>query len=129
MIYGIGTDIVSVLRMAENLRRYGDRFAQRILADNELDEYRRYAKPAHFVAKRFAAKEAAVKALGMGFREGISLRQIAVIHDGLGKPVLQFHGEALRFVEQNGITRSHISLSDEDHYAIAYVILTTEPTS
>lgn len=115
--------------MADNLKRYGDRFAQRILAENELDEFQTYAKPAHFVAKRFAAKEAAVKALGMGFRAGISLRQIAVIHDSFGKPVLQFHGEALRFAEQNGITRSYISLSDEDHYAIAYVILTLEPSS
>jgi holo-[acyl-carrier protein] synthase len=129
LIYGIGTDIVSVSRMADNLKRYGDRFAQRILADNELEEFRTNVKPAHFVAKRFAAKEAAVKAFGMGFRVGISLRHIAVIHDGFGKPVLQFHGEALRFVEQNGITRSYISLSDEDHYAIAYVILTLEPSS
>ncbi|HEX22459.1 MAG TPA: holo-[acyl-carrier-protein] synthase, partial [Chromatiales bacterium] len=68
MIYGIGTDIVGVSRLQTNLDRYGERFAARILAESEMAAFRQTQSQAHFLAKRFAAKEALVKALGTGFR-------------------------------------------------------------
>ena len=126
MIYGIGTDIVRVARMQKNLERFGDRFAQRLLTDNELNDFAAVSNPAHFLAKRFAAKEAAAKAMGTGFRGGISMRQIGVGHDGIGKPQLEFTGSAAAFLEQHGINAVHISLADEADHAVAFVTLGCE---
>ena len=123
MIFGIGTDIVRIARMRQDLDRYGERFAQRILADVELPEFHADPRPAHFLAKRFAAKEAAAKAMGTGFRDGFTLRDVAVRHDGLGKPLLEFSERARGFIDANGITTIHVSLADEDEYAVAFVTL------
>lgn len=123
MIYGIGTDIVKVARMQKNLDRWGERFAQRILTPSEQREFRANARQAHFLAKRFAAKEAAAKAMGIGFSNGLSLRHIGVTHDALGKPLLEFSGYAAEFVAQHGIDEIHVSLSDEEDHAVAFVTL------
>lgn len=123
MIYGIGTDIVHVPRIAHALDRFGLAFAQRILGPAEIEEYAGCTRAAPFLAKRFAAKEACAKAMGLGFRDGLALRQITVVHDGKGRPELQFSGYAQCFMEQAGITASHLSLSDETDYAIAFVVL------
>ena len=123
MIYGIGTDIVAIQRMAENLDQYGERFARRILTDNELAQFHETTKPAHFLAKRFAAKEALVKALGTGFRDGLNLRDISISNDHLGKPILQFSPRAQAWLDTRKITHSHLSLSDEQDFAIAFVTL------
>jgi len=123
MIFGIGTDIVKVSRMAENLEKYGSRFAKRILSESEYQLFLNKIKPEVFLAKRFAAKEAAVKAFGTGFRHGISMHHVFVENDELGKPSLQFVEAAKNFIEENNITQSHLSISDEQEYAIAYVIL------
>jgi len=126
MIYGIGTDIVRVERMRNSLERYGHRFAERILSDGELKDFADVINHAHFLAKRFAAKEAVAKAMGTGFINGLSLREIVVSHDGLGKPVLKFSGKAEEFILQQGIVSSHISLADEVDYAVAFVTLSCE---
>ena len=123
MIFGVGTDIVQVSRIRADLERYGDRFAMRVLTVTEYDEYQRNHMAAPFVAKRFAAKEATVKALGLGFREGLSLRQIGVFHDGRGRPGLEYQGRALEICREFGITASHVSIADEEEYAIAFVTL------
>ena len=125
MIFGIGTDIVRVARMQQDLDRFGDRFAERILTDKELEEFRAVRNRAHFLARRFAAKEAAVKALGTGFSQGIHLREISVGHDALGKPLLELTGRALEFARAQGIECAHISLSDETDHAVAFVTLET----
>lgn len=122
-IFGIGTDIVSVERMEQGVERFGERFAKKLLSREELTEYQQQAYPARFLAKRFAAKEAAVKALGTGFREGIALGQIQVSHDALGKPLLIWHGVASQHVERHGIKHSYLSISDEKHMAVAFVTL------
>lgn len=122
MIFGIGTDIVRISRMADNLARYGKRFAARILTEAEMGIFTDSARQAQFLAKRFAAKEAAAKALGTGFRDGLSLRDIGVENDALGKPVLTFSERANQLLGKQGISNSHLSLSDESEYAIAYVI-------
>lgn len=123
MIYGIGTDIVRVVRIQRNIERYGDRFAERILTADELSDYRRNAKPAHYLARRFAAKEAAAKAMGTGFAHGVFLRHIGVGHDGNGKPQLIFTGEAAALVQARNIHAAHLSISDEDDHAVAFVLL------
>ncbi|MEW5756956.1 MAG: holo-ACP synthase [Pseudomonadota bacterium] len=123
MIFGIGTDIVSVGRIAEGLERHGERYAQRILGDQELAEFQSSQQQAHFLAKRFAAKEAFVKALGTGFRDGISLREIQVTHTPHGRPGLLCSGEAQRKLLEFGVGESHLSLADEKEFAIAFVTL------
>lgn len=123
MIYGIGTDIVRVKRMQKNLDKHGDRFAERILTDQELVEFRNTVKPAHFLAKRFAAKEAMAKAMGTGFSDGLSLKHIGIGHDKQGKPLLMLNGHAQEFVTLNKIVDYHVSLADEEDYAVAFVTL------
>lgn len=123
MIHGIGTDIVGVARLQHNLDRYGERFAARILDSQELEAFRRAAQPGPFLAKRFAAKEALVKALGTGFRQGIGLRDIGVRNDALGKPELAFSTRMDARLRSHGIAVAHLSLSDERDYAIAFVVL------
>ncbi|MBD3670408.1 MAG: holo-ACP synthase [Gammaproteobacteria bacterium] len=123
MIYGIGTDIVEIRRIQGNLDRHGRRFAERILTPQEMAEFDASARPAHFLSKRFAAKEALVKALGTGFRHGISLKHIEVGRDEWGKPLMKFLGEAANRISSANIGASHLSLSDETEYAVAFVVL------
>ena len=124
MIFGIGTDIVGIARIEAALARHGERFAQRILADEEWAAYQQAGQPARMLAKRFAAKEAAAKAFGTGFSGGLSLRHIAIRHDARGRPLLSFHGQAEVFCRTQGIGQSYLSISDEHDYAIAFVTLT-----
>jgi holo-[acyl-carrier protein] synthase len=126
MIIGIGTDLVHIPRMEELIAKHGDKFAQRILSDNEFNHFKHAIKPAAYLAKRFAAKEATAKAMGTGFRDGLSLRHIAVENDALGKPELEFHDQAMKLKQQLNIGKSLLSLSDEDEYAIAFVTLTEQ---
>jgi holo-[acyl-carrier protein] synthase len=126
VIFGIGTDIVRVDRMEKNIERHGERFAERILTAAELVEFRTEARPAHFLAKRFAAKEAAAKAMGTGFRDGLMLHHIGVTHDQAGKPQLVFTGQAEDFIRRHGITSVHVSLADEQDHAVAFVTLATD---
>jgi len=126
VIFGIGTDIVRVARMQTNLEQHGERFAARVLSDVEFAEFAQLsnvAMQARFLAKRFAAKEAAAKALGTGFRDGLSLKHAVVAHDAHGKPLLQWHGAGSEFIERFGVGESFLSIADESDYAIAYVIL------
>ena len=123
MIYGIGTDIVHVSRMQKNLDKYGDKFAKRILTDSEFSEFVNKNNQAAFLAKRFAAKEATVKAMGTGFSQGLSLHHIGVTHDAAGKPLLEFLDVAHTFLQEKDIKQSHLSLADERDYAVAFVTL------
>lgn len=125
MIFGIGTDIVRVTRIERSLRRFGERFARRILTEQELADYRRQRNQAHFLARRFAAKEATAKAMGLGFCNGLGLQQIGVAHDANGKPLLEFTGFASQFLASRGITECHVSLADEEDHAVAFVALAT----
>jgi holo-[acyl-carrier protein] synthase len=123
MIYGIGTDIVHVQRMRDNLEKYGDKFAQRILTESEFTEFKNKNDQAAFLAKRFAAKEATVKAMGTGFSQGLSLHHIGVVHDDAGKPILTFLEVAEKFIHDKKILQAHLSLADENDYAVAFVTL------
>ena len=121
MIFGIGTDIVHIPRMRALLNKYGDIIAKRILSDSEFEDFAQSVNSAAFLAKRFAAKEAAAKALGTGFRDGLSLRHIAIKKNKLGKPELIFHQCGLLLLQKLDIGQSLVSLSDETDYAVAFV--------
>ncbi len=123
MILGVGTDIVRIGRMEAALARHGARFATRLLAHSELDDFLAAGRPAAFLAKRFAAKEALVKALGTGFRNGIRPRHVVVHRDDLGKPELHLTGAARDQAERMGVARIHLSLTDEQAYAVAFVVV------
>ena len=122
MIVGIGTDIVSIERMAENIDRLGDSFARRLLVDTEWQQYQETKQKASFLAKRFAVKEAAAKALGTGFAQGVTWKQIETGHDDAGKPLLILTGVALELAQKLGVGASHLSISDEKSHAIAFVV-------
>jgi holo-[acyl-carrier protein] synthase len=123
VIYGIGTDLVDPARIARSLERYGERFARRVLAESEWPDYLKHAKPAVFLAKRFAAKEAFSKAVGTGLRAPVIFGNIAVLHDTQGKPYFQFHQELADWIGQRGIVSHHLSISDELTLASAFVVL------
>jgi len=126
MILGIGTDIVSTARIEVACERHGAAFAERLLTAPELAEYAGQAHPARFLAKRFAAKEAFAKATGQGLRHPVSLHNITVGHDALGKPTLQFAPELETYLHDLGVVRHHLSISDEHEHAVAFVILEGE---
>lgn len=123
MIYGIGTDIVSVSRIEAALARHGERFPQRILSEAELAEFARRKDPARFLAKRFAAKEAFSKALGLGMRMPMAWRRMGVGHDRRGKPLIVCHPELDAYVKAQGVSGGHISITDERDHAVAFVVL------
>lgn len=123
MICGIGTDIVHIARIERALARYAERFAARILAPIEMQEWRTTTRPCHFLAKRFAAKEACAKAFGTGFRDGLTLQHIMVTHEADGRPILALTGRAAELMAQRGVQYTHVSVSDERDYAIAFVVL------
>lgn len=123
MIFGIGTDIAALARIESLHQRYGERFARRILSETEMAEFFKHAHPARLLMKRFAAKEALAKALGTGLRHPVSMTQMSVTHDELGKPGFVFSLQLLDYIEQFGITRHHLSISDERDMAVAFVIL------
>ncbi len=123
MIIGIGTDLCDIRRMHKILLRFPHRLPQRILTATELTEYQQQTRhQAAFLAKRFAAKEAAAKALGVGIGS-IAWTDIAITHDKLGAPYLQFSNNAQRLADKKGVNAQHVSLSDERNYALAFVIL------
>lgn len=123
MIVGIGTDIARIARFTIALERHGERLPQRLLGDLERERLRSHPLPAAYLAKRFAAKEAFVKALGTGLRHGMRWREIQVLNDDLGRPALQLSGRASELAEKAGVDHVHLSLSDEDDLACAFVVL------
>lgn len=123
MIRGIGTDIVAVARMQESIDSMGERFPRRLLTELEYQQFETKKNGAAFLAKRFAAKEALVKALGTGFAQGITWKQVCVRNDDLGAPFLELTGLAREKAEALGVRQIHLSLSDEQHHAVAFVVL------
>ena len=123
MIHGIGTDLVSVKRIEDALFRYGDRFLHRILSEVEVAEYAQSSQPARFLAKRFAAKEAFSKAWGTGIGEGVGWHDVSVAHDPQGKPLIAPSAALSEKFSKENIVAAHISLSDENDHALAFVVL------
>ena len=124
-IAGLGTDIIEIARLSSS-SHMSERLAKRVLTSNEWRQFNEHKMPERFLAKRFAAKEAAVKALGTGIGNGISWQHIEVRNNTLGAPELVFSGEFAAQCKARGITRSVVSISDEQHYAVATVILESD---
>ncbi|MBX3644842.1 MAG: holo-ACP synthase [Rubrivivax sp.] len=133
MIYGIGTDIIDIRRVRDTLERRGERFAEKVLGENELAVYRaRRARVAQrglsFLATRFSAKEAFSKAIGMGMRMPMTWRACEILNAASGKPTIRLHGALAEWFAERGL-RAHVSVSDESDYAAAFVVVETqEPT-
>ncbi len=127
MIVGLGMDMASLSRIGKCLERFGAQFCRRILteAERELLPEAPAARTA-FVAGRFAAKEAAVKALGTGFAEGIAPQDVEVLRLPSGRPELHFYGAAARRAELLGVKSAHLSLTHEREIAGAVVVLEGE---
>jgi holo-[acyl-carrier protein] synthase len=123
MIYGIGIDLVRVRRIEEALERWGDRFRKRVYTSGEIEYCLKKRNPSPNFAARFAAKEALVKALGIGMRRGVHWRNIEVARGPLGKPVLKLNGQAAEICQREKITGIFVSLTHDSDYSSAVVVL------
>ncbi len=123
MIVGVGVDIAETIRFENLYSRYGERIARRILTESEQVEFARRNNPASYLATRFAAKEAAAKALGTGFGCGVGYKSIEIKNNNQGRPILKFINSALELARQKQVENVFVSLSDEKHYVVAMVIL------
>lgn len=123
MIAGIGIDLATISRVEKVHARFGERFARRILNEKELQSYSDHACQERFLTKRFAVKEAAVKALGTGERSGVLLKDFYIEHDDLGKPLLRVSGAAAERCTAQGIDGFWVSLTDEGDTVAAFVVL------
>ena len=125
MLFWNGVDLVKIERIANLYNKFSYKFANKILTKYELEKFALVSnsKQITFLAKRFAAKEAFVKALGCGFRDGIWLTSISVKHDKLGKPYIVYSKEVEKKIVSNSITNIVLSISDDSDYAIAFVCM------
>jgi len=123
MIHGIGTDLLDAKRIRNGLARFGEHYADRILAPAEHAGYYASSDPARFLAKCFAAKEAFAKAAGTGLRVPVSLRNLAVLRDAQGKPHIECAPQLAAWLAARGVTAHHVSLSDEGDLVLAFVVL------
>ena len=121
-IIGLGFDATDIPRVAEVYERYGERFLRRVFTEGEIAYCMRRRNPAPHLAGRFAAKEAAMKALGTGHSRGVLWKDIEVFRAG-GPPQLRLHGGAARRAEQMGVARSLLTITHSDALAMAQVIL------
>jgi holo-[acyl-carrier protein] synthase len=127
MIYGIGTDIIRISRIAAALERHGDRFAARILGADEMEKFKSRSARAHargvtFLATRFAAKEAFSKAIGLGMRRPMTWRAMQELNAPGGKPVVVLSGALQQWFAQQGLS-AQVSITDEAEYGVAFVIV------
>jgi holo-[acyl-carrier protein] synthase len=123
MIYGIGIDLVRVRRVEEALERWGDRFRNRVYTSGEIEYCLRKRNPSPNFAARFAAKEALVKALGIGMRRGVHWKNIEVARGPLGQPMLKLNGTAGEILKREKITGIFVSLTHDHDYGSAVVVL------
>ena len=123
MIFGVGTDLLKVERVAATYERFGERFVHRLLMPEELQEFRLTRNPVRFLGMRFAAKEAVVKALGTGFANGMWIRDAGVVHDSRGKPEIIYSDRGRQVCRDLGVGAGHLTLSDEAGLILAVAIL------
>lgn len=122
MVKGLGLDLAEIDRIQGSWDRFGMRFAEKILTEREVAQLpRKYPVPR--LAALFAGKEAAVKALGTGFAEGIHFKCIEILHAPSGKPEISFIGRGLERCHELGVTSAHISLTHSRDTAAATVVL------
>ncbi len=123
MIYGIGVDLVKISRIQKAIETFGKRLQSKIFTEREQALCLSKPRPARYWAMRFAAKEAFSKAIGLGMRHGIRWKDIEVTSNPFGRPELILHGRADEICLNIGVKNSFLTLTDEDGYALAVVIL------
>ena len=123
MIFGIGVDLLQQDRIVALHAKFGDRLAERILMPAELEQFARARRPHRFLAMRFAAKEAIVKAMGTGFANGEWVRDVGIVQNALGRPEVVYseRGDALR--RKLGVGEGHVTLTDESGFIVAVAVL------
>ena len=123
MIYGIGTDIVAIERFQRFIDSGNSALMERLFTPTERSRCEKRKDAASCLAARFAAKEAFLKALGSGLRDGLSWQDMEVLNNVLGKPELKLSGKAAELFQENGLTQVHLSLSHDGGNAIAMVVV------
>ena len=127
MIFGVGTDVCDVRRVAATFARRGQRFAEKVLGPHEIDVFRSRlqkveARGVSYLATRFSAKEAFSKAIGMGMRMPMTWRDCEVLKAPGGKPYIRLHGRLAEWFDAQGLV-AHVSVSDETDYATTFVVV------
>ncbi|MGH8195455.1 MAG: holo-ACP synthase [Woeseiaceae bacterium] len=123
MIFGVGTDIVELARIQESYNRFGERFVERLLMPEERDLFERSKWPVRFLAMRFAGKEATVKAMGTGFGHGMWIRDVGIVNNDWGRPLIIFSERGRGVCEQLGIGEGHVSLTDDGGLVVAFAVV------
>ena len=127
MIYGVGTDLCDVRRIAATLQRRGEAFARRVLGPDEIEVFRERSGRVHergvrYLATRFSAKEAFSKAIGMGMRMPMTWRDCEVVKAPTGQPQIRLHGALAQWFDARGLA-AHVSVTDEADYAASFVVV------
>lgn len=123
MIFGIGTDVLEAQRVEKTWLKFGEHFARRVLLDEELELFAKAKRPVRFLAMRFAAKEAIVKALGTGFANGLWIRDVGMMPNKLGQPQVVYSERGRAMCRKLGVGEGHLSLSDEAGLIVAVAVL------
>jgi holo-[acyl-carrier protein] synthase len=123
MIYGIGVDVLRYERIERCYARFGEHFVARLLLPAERAQFARTRRPERFLAMRFAAKEAIVKAMGTGFAHGMWIRDVGVVQDARGKPEVVWSERGQRLADSLGIGAGHITLTDEAGLVVAVAVM------
>jgi holo-[acyl-carrier protein] synthase len=123
MIFGVGTDIVELARVQQTYERFGAHFVDRLLMDEERILFDRSKWPVRFLAMRFAAKEATVKAMGTGFAHGMWIRDVGIVSDPRGRPLIIWSERGRRVCAGLGIAGGHVSLTDDAGLIVAFAVV------
>ena len=123
MVFGVGTDIVQVSRIETVWQRFGERFSERLLLDEERELFAVSERPVRFLSMRFAIKEAVVKAMGTGFAHGMWVRDVGMVPNDWGQPQIIYSARGRRMCERLGIGGGHVSVTDEAGLVLAVAVL------
>ncbi len=123
MIFGIGTDIVELSRVQSTYDRFGEHFVNRLLMDEERELFEKNKLPVRFLAMRFAAKEATVKALGTGFAHGVWIRDVGIVNNDWGRPEIIWSDRGRQGCDELGAGEGHVSLTDDAGLILAFAVV------
>ena len=123
MIYGVGTDLVELVRVQETYDRFGTHFVDRLLMDEERELFEKNKWPVRFLAMRFAAKEATVKAMGTGFDNGVWIRDVGIVNSPWGRPEIIWSERGQKRCAELGIGKGHVSLTDDAGLIMAFAVV------
>lgn len=127
MIFGIGIDVLEQRRMHDSYARFGARLLERLLMPAERVQFERTARPERFLAMRFAAKEAIVKAMGTGFAHGVWIRDVGIVQNDWGRPEVIYSARGEQTRQRLGVGEGHVTLTDEAGLVVAVAVLLRVP--